>query len=56
MGGEKTDMWFECSQCGMILPLYLMDPDSARYVPFGDWFCWYCGSLNDKYTDADWEY
>lgn len=35
-------MWFECAWCGYLLPLYLMDNDSAKYMPMEDCVCQEC--------------
>ena len=35
-------MWFECSCCEQILPLYFIDSDSAKYEPMEDWICFDC--------------
>lgn len=35
-------MWFECCGCEMILPLYEVATDSAKYAPMEDWVCQEC--------------
>ena len=35
-------MWFQCCYCEMILPLYEIDPISAKYTPMDDWICLDC--------------
>lgn len=45
-------MWFQCIYCEMILPLYEVDPVSAKYIPMKDWICGECAwDLSQEHCD-----
>lgn len=46
-------MWIECSWCDMILPIYEVDPVSAKYAPMEDWICWECAFDLQRETCED---